>query len=190
MRQKQDLRVIKTQNLLYNTLSELLRKKAFEEIKVSDICQSALINRSTFYSHYEDKYELLMDYINNQKEVLIMELEKNEHIINTKEYYMKLIYLLLNYIEEKKDIYYDILINNKNSIVMDMLLDVALHDVEKRIKEDKANNNNIPSDIVTKFYLSGVVSIGLDWLKNNNKYSKQELITYLDKLIPDDIENK
>lgn len=189
MKQKKDLRIIKTQNLLYNTLTELLRIHPFEEIKVSDICNKALINRSTFYSHYTDKYELLMDYINNQKELLLTELEKNEHIINTKEYYMKLINLLLNYIEDKKEIYYDMLINNKNSIVMDMLLDVAIQDVEKRIKEDYKNINNIPSNIVTKFYLTGVITIGLDWLKDN-KYTKKELITYLDKLIPNDIEIK
>ena len=102
---------------------------------------------------------------------------------------MKLINLLLNYIEDKKEIYYDMLINNKNSIVMDMLLDVAIQDVEKRIKEDYKNINNIPSNIVTKFYLTGVITIGLDWLKDN-KYTKKELITYLDKLIPNDIEIK
>ena len=159
MKNKTDLRIIKTKILLYNTLTDLLRKKSFEEIKVSDICNKALINRSTFYSHYTDKYELLMAYINNQKNSLLTELEKNEHIINTKQYYMKLINLLLNYIEEKKDIYYDILINNKNSIVMDMLLEVAINDVEKRIKENNKIINNIPTNIVTKFYLTGVISI-------------------------------
>ena len=37
--------------------------KTFEEIKVSDICKKALINISTFYSHYNDKYELLLNFI-------------------------------------------------------------------------------------------------------------------------------
>ena len=45
---KKDLRVVKTQNTLYTTLLELMKEKSFEEIKVSDICSHALINRSTF----------------------------------------------------------------------------------------------------------------------------------------------
>ena len=48
---KNDLRVIKTKTTLYNTLKELMQEKTFEEIKVSDICSKALINRSTFTDH-------------------------------------------------------------------------------------------------------------------------------------------
>ena len=51
VKKKKDLRVIKTQTILYNTLLELLKEQPFEKIKVSDICQRARINRSTFYSH-------------------------------------------------------------------------------------------------------------------------------------------
>ena len=67
---KKDLRVVKTQNILYATLLSLMKEKTFEEIKVSDICNKALINRSTFYSHYNDKYELLADFIQEYKRIL------------------------------------------------------------------------------------------------------------------------
>ena len=187
MKEKKDLRVIKTQNLLYETLLNLLKNHAFEDIKVSDICNNALINRSTFYAHYPDKYELLLDLINNLKNNLLEELEKNEHIINTKEYYMKLIKLLFDYIDEKKDTYYNILVSNRNSIVMDILLDVAIHDVKKRIQDDNLSSNNIPSDIVSKFYIGAVVSIVMELLQSDNKYSKEDYIDYLDKLIPNEI---
>ena len=61
---KTDLRIIKTNNTLYDALINLLKEKTFEEIKVSDICQKALVNRSTFYAHFIDKYELFMSLIN------------------------------------------------------------------------------------------------------------------------------
>mgnify|MGYP004660683401 FL=1 len=61
MKEKKDLRIIKTKIALYNALTNLMKNKTFEEIRVSDICNEALINRSTFYAHYEDKYELLVD---------------------------------------------------------------------------------------------------------------------------------
>ena len=129
MDKKQDLRVIKTKNLLYQTLIELMKDKTFEEIKVSDICSKAMINRSTFYAHYEDKYELLVDFINNLKEELIIELNKNENNLNTREYYIKLISLFLDHIENKKNIYNSIMINNRNSIMMDILLSVVNDDL-------------------------------------------------------------
>ena len=67
---KNDLRVIKTKKNLYEALITLMKEKTFEEIKVADICKKALINRSTFYTHYQDKYELLYELINNLKEEL------------------------------------------------------------------------------------------------------------------------
>ena len=51
MEKKKDLRVIKTKKMIYTALVELMKEKTFEEIKVSDICEIDLINRSTFYAH-------------------------------------------------------------------------------------------------------------------------------------------
>ena len=81
---KTDLRIIKTKNLLYSTLIALLKDYTFEEIKVSDICNKALINRSTFYAHYSDKYELLSSFIQDIKEELPSKLRSNTNISNTK----------------------------------------------------------------------------------------------------------
>lgn len=185
--EKNDLRVIKTKNILFNTLLELMKEKQFEEIKVSDICSHALINRSTFYSHYNDKYELLEEYINTLKDSLIEELSKNKNINNTKQYYIELIKLFFNHIDEKRNIYISAMINNRNSITMDIIYDVLNHEVTKRLNDIEFKNKTIPVEIISKFYLGAVFNVGIEWLKNQNKYSKEDLVNYLDKLIPDNL---
>ena len=184
---KNDLRVIKTKNILYSTLLELMKEKQFEEIKVSDICSHALINRSTFYSHYNDKYELLEEYINTLKDSLIEELSKNKNINDTKQYYIELIKLFFNHIDEKRNIYISAMINNRNSITMDIIYDVLNHEVTKRLNDIEFKNKTIPVEIISKFYLGAVFNVGIEWLKNENKYSKEDLVNYLDKLIPDNL---
>jgi AcrR family transcriptional regulator len=186
MRAKKDLRIIKTQKELFNALERLMKNKSFEDIKVSDICVEALINRSTFYDHYEDKYELLVDFINSKKEQFTEELKTNTNHLNTKAYYMEMIKLLLIHIEDQKELYYSILKHNRNSIVMDILIDVVTKDVENRIENDI--KNSIPSEIITKFYIGAVANIGMEYLKNNNKYTKEEMFKYINSLIPDNIE--
>ena len=183
MKNTTDLRVIKTKNLLYQTLIELMKDKTFEEIKVSDICSKAMVNRSTFYAHYEDKYELLLDFINNLKEELVIELNKNENNLNTREYYIKLISLFLDHIESKKNIYNSIMINNRNSIMMDILLSVVNDDILNKIKSNDIDTK-VPSDIIAKFYLGGVINLGVEWLRDSTKYTKDEIIKYLEILIP------
>ena len=183
---KIDLRVIKTKNTLYNSLLDLMKEKSFEEIKVSDICNKALINRSTFYAHYEDKYDLFEDYINELKNSLAEELKKNKNIESPKEYYMEMIKLFLNHIEEKKDSYLAIIINNRNSLITDILYDVIDKDIIYKLNSLDTTQKDVPTNIIAEFYLGAALNVGISWLKNINKYTKEEMISYLSKLIPDD----
>ncbi len=185
MKETKDLRVIKTQKALFDAIIKLMRNKAFEEIKVADICHEALINRSTFYAHYNDKYELLVDFIEELKNTLLKALEENTHIVNTKNYYMEMIRLILDHVELKRDIYSSILMSNRSSIIIDILVEVAVKDINKRIEIDNIHKGNVPTDILVKFYLGAVTGVIMDFLNNKNKYSKQELLTYLDELMPE-----
>ena len=188
MKQKQDLRIIKTKKNLYESLIDLLSEKPFEEIKVSDICEHAYINRSTFYAHYSDKYELFASLIEDLRASFAYELTTNQNISNSREYYLEMLKIFLNHVEEKKKIYFSIMIHNKNSIIMDMIYDTLNEDIKKRIEEEQDHiTTNIPSDIVAKFYLGAVFNVGMEWMKNHSKYTKQEIIEYLGILLPTSI---
>lgn len=53
-----DLRIEKTRNSIINTFLELRSKKELGKITVKELCEKAQINKSTFYSHYHDIYDL------------------------------------------------------------------------------------------------------------------------------------
>ena len=186
MEKKIDLRIIKTKKVLFETLIKIMKEKNFERIKISDICEKALINRSTFYAHYEDKYELLIDLFEEEKLTLLKELEDNENDIFSKKYLMELLNILIDYIDKNREIYSAILANNKNGILIDFLTDVIERDVSEKLKLNSSIvSSNIPLDIIVKFYAGGLINIGISWLTRKEKYSKKELILYIDKLIPE-----
>ena len=54
-----DRRIEKTQNLLREALGSLIREKPYDAIAVAEILERANVGRSTFYSHFRDKDELL-----------------------------------------------------------------------------------------------------------------------------------
>ena len=64
-----DLRVVKTRKHILNSFVELLNEHDFPDISVKMITQKALINRSTFYRNYKDKYDL--------RDILIDDIVKN-----------------------------------------------------------------------------------------------------------------
>ena len=59
-KKKTDARVRRTRDALGDALVALMQQKPFETITVQDVLDRAQISRSTFYSHYSDKDDLLM----------------------------------------------------------------------------------------------------------------------------------
>lgn len=56
---KADPRVIRTRKLIMDSFITLSEEKDFKDITVKDITAEAMINRATFYYHFEDIYDLL-----------------------------------------------------------------------------------------------------------------------------------
>ena len=188
LKEKTDLRIVKTKKILFNSLLNLMKIKNFEKIKISDICEEALVNRSTFYAHYDDKYELLIDLFEERKLSLLKDFEDNENKAFSKEYLMELLSILIDHIEENKETYSAILANNRNGILIDFLIDAIEKDVSERLKgNSEIKSSDLPLDIIVKFYAGGLINIGIDCITRTKKYSKKELLLYIDKLIPDKI---
>ena len=66
----EDVRIIKNKRVIENAIILLLQRKEFSKITIQDICQEALVSRSTFYAHYLDKYDLLEKIVDKYFSVL------------------------------------------------------------------------------------------------------------------------
>ncbi len=53
-----DIRIAKTKKGIISAFLELRSKKAIEKITVKALCEKAEINKSTFYTHFKDIYDL------------------------------------------------------------------------------------------------------------------------------------
>ena len=79
---KQDPRNQRTRQNIMNGFMKLIKQKEFSDITISDITKEAEINRSTFYYHFMDKYDLIDEI---QREVLTKEIFKEvalQEVIN------------------------------------------------------------------------------------------------------------
>ncbi|MEO5760433.1 MAG: TetR/AcrR family transcriptional regulator [Mesorhizobium sp.] len=65
-----DRRVARTRATLHQTLMSLIPKWGYEAITIRHICDAANVGRSTFYSHYTSKDDLMRSGIENLRQVL------------------------------------------------------------------------------------------------------------------------
>jgi AcrR family transcriptional regulator len=69
-----DLRIRKTEALLKEALVELASSRNFGSITVEDIVRRAMVNRATFYRHYQDKYALAVRIIEDTVDRMLAEI--------------------------------------------------------------------------------------------------------------------
>jgi AcrR family transcriptional regulator len=99
----EDLRVRRTRKLLQQAMIEGAMEKGFASLTVRDITERAMVNRSTFYRHYLDKYDLLEQHMN---EVYTL-LEEPEGLVKSGNH--KGLIKLLQHMQQFPDFYRSVL---------------------------------------------------------------------------------
>lgn len=153
-------------------LISLLEKKEFAYITVKEICDTAGVNRSTFYLHYENTTDLLKEttqyildkhfaYYDVDERDAAHRLEKGERkelIFVTQEYLVP----YLTFIKENRRIFR---LAIKQFRVMNM--EKVYKHLFKYIFEPVLARFSVPEkerSYVIKFYLTGVFAIVMEWL--------------------------
>lgn len=165
-------------------LISLLEKKPFEYISVTDICKEANVNRSTFYLHYENTADLLIEtseyMINTFKDYFSINLKSiterfsscdlSDLVFIDKKY----LFPYLSFIKDNRQIFSAALSNPsalKNEATYQRIYDNIFYPILDRF--------DYPEHLrqyVMKFYLNGITAIIKEWLTNNCTESIDDII--------------
>lgn len=123
----------RTNTLLRQALFSLLMAKPFEKISLTDICKLAMIPRSTFYRHFEDKYALL-DHCFDQI-MLDAQLTADVRMIRSRETARTFFQALFRYLEKHRATYRKMIASNRQTV-----LTACLHGyLERQIRKSIAD---------------------------------------------------
>lgn len=178
-----DLRIRRTYKLLFDALTLLLSEKSFDNITITDICEKAMVHRTTFYKHFEDKYHLLDSLISQLVQNFEEKSTEQTPVDNPRQYYVNLFRLLLEHMQENIKMYSVGLLNNGSTIKV--LQKIVVGRTKSRLESDESNGLIflIPAPILSEFYSSSMVSLAIWWLENNMPLSIDEMVKYGDMLI-------
>jgi AcrR family transcriptional regulator len=165
---KDDPRFIKSHDSIKNAFWLLMRDKGFQQISATDIIKLADVNRSTFYAHYIDKYDLLDqaedELFNNLKSITNQNIDSitlSGDIGNSLSDYFK---QLINFIYDNKDTFS--LLFGPNG---DPNFSSRLH---TEIKEFRAANGieigtSFPENYTQAVILGGMSNLIAEWVKSD-----------------------
>ena len=156
-------------------LITLLEKKDFEYITIKEICDTAGVNRSTFYLHYENTSDLLKEttryiidkhlayYETDQKRISLQfeTCKREELLFITDEYLVP----YLKFIKDNQRLF-KVSIKQFNSFNMNEVYGRMFEHIFNPILE----RFHVPEKeraYVMKFYLTGVFAIVMEWLDKN-----------------------
>ena len=172
---KEDLRVWRTKKVLKDTFKDILLKENFEAITVKELCEKSMINRRTFYLHYDSIDDLMKDVLND------MSIEFSEY---TKDYdhFKEPDRIVKDYFEFTNDRpLYEKLNNNPD-----------LDYIREQLVVKVADKNEFPSlrglpeykkNMIKVFTNSSTVALYRLWCKDGKKTPMDEYVKYAIELI-------
>lgn len=154
---------------LANALQDLMTQKPFQKITVNELCRKSNIHRSTFYLHFNDKYDLLSFYL----EYLFEEFEKISSPLEPLEF----LTMLLGYIQEKEKIFSHMLTTGLDMELQTILYDFLRDYFIRCLREKNAGKSLLPGpmDTIADFYVGGLISSIFQWMRNGCKIPKERL---------------
>lgn len=183
-----DLRVIRTKEAIKNALVELIEEKGFEAITVKDITTRAKINRGTFYSHFQDKYDLVtkceeevMDEIANKivKNVpSIFDDIRNDGAKNTP---FTILVPFLEYINQNRRLMKALLDPASDLSIQTKLKEFMLKTLFESSKTPVLDEKNllVPPEYLVAYIGSAHLGVIQQWLNSDQGESPEEIAEFI-----------
>lgn len=179
MSSKEDLRIVRTRKLLSNTLLDMMELSSIEKISVIDLCNKAMVNRATFYAHFEDKYHLLSFALEELKDDLYEKFTQNAKFATPKETITNVLLMGVDFFFDKHNHIANIIRNNRNGKVIGTIQDSIAQSIKYQLSKYKdAYDILVPLNVLSSFIAGGMVNTMLYCIENPEKYAYSDFLKY------------
>ena len=186
MNKKENSGYRKTHLKIKDSLLELIENKELKDITVNEICHLCQINRSTFYAHFQDIYEV-MEQIGREMEHSLIDAYKNHYVKGTDFLSSRYTVVLMEHMRQNQT-FYKAMFQDSNAPMLDKSMEMLRVEVFAPIfsriglteREGRYHFN---------FFKAGFLTVLKQWLEEGCIESPQELAQIIGRSIPRAPEN-
>ena len=176
-----------TSSLMIEALLLLLEKEEYDFISVKDICEKAGVNRSTFYTYYDTKDDLLVETMRLISKRLLSDLDYDATILNVDDendfQLIGKIYLVpyLSTIKELKKVYK--MLQHKPHIFKKANINKELYNVLHNKLLSKYDIESDEEEFAFAYFNYGVLAIIDKWVESNCEEEVSKIANLIIKMI-------
>ena len=170
-----DRRAKMTRELLKQSLIELMKDKPIHDIRIKKICETADINRSTFYHHYDSQYQLFNDILNDVGNN-ITELVRTHS--SSPDWMDKILLDAFTYIEKNSEMFLVILSENSGFGVGETLTGYV-----ERFVNTASESSSEFAKYCAQFATAGMTSVVWKWLNTEDRMPAKDLARMISSLL-------
>ena len=185
MEKKLDLRIQKTYLARTAALLSMMEEKRFEDIRIGELCDRAMVRKSTFYKHFGDKYELLAFVVRQKQESLNARLAAQRVEGDTVEYYTRLIGLVFDFLADNEALVRTAIQSNSFPLILSILSEQIIRDIQQQLKGDARRGEKLPAppEVMAPFFVGGILETAHSCLKRGKPLNGRELQNQLGVLL-------
>jgi len=177
IKKKENRRVRVTKMLLEQSFINRLKEKDISRITIKEICAGADINRSTFYAHYTDQYDLMnkiQDQLIEQVEAYLSPYIHDEMSDVSQE----MLEGIFEYIKDNAEICKLLLSEQGDIQFQKRVLNLVYGKYMKDLKND-LGIGNADADYVYAYTITGCIGVIQKWLNDDMKKTPKFLAKIL-----------
>lgn len=168
----------RTNEHLKSALTKLIKEKGFHAVTVKDIVDYAAYNRSTFYAHYQDKFELAEHLLVSMLHGLEAAVGQ-PYVPGQKVYTEKLnapSFNIVAYIYEHRDFFELIKYGDTLPGLLTEFPQTILKIYQEQFVFETINNIPVNMDYFKRYTAYGFYGLMLNWIRHEFKESKEAFI--------------
>ncbi len=184
MKQKTDLRIVKTHKALVGAFMQLLGEKRFEDITVNELCERAMVRRATFYKHFADKYEFFAFVIRTKQEEFDASSRTQIDQTHPRSLYLAILKNTLEFVNSNKKLVQMVLESRMLPTLLDILSQQIAMDITQKLKEDAQHGARLKASpqVMAQFF-TGALVYTVKWWVAQKRVSQAELVQELASLL-------
>lgn len=183
MEKKLDLRIQKTYQALHNAFTILLEEKNFEEITVNELCDAAMIRRTTFYKHFADKYEYFQFYLTGISETFKSHTTADALAADPLAYSINMLHEMFQFVKSHKKLVDGLRNSNMMSFLYQSLQDLIVSELGNVFSTLQSYPLTSKNELMISFYAGGLINVVYWWMNHPDELNEEEISEFLVKSI-------